>query len=188
MWSWYYDHGECTADTFLGWGGGGAKRNTVSDISTPVSRKVIKTSSWPQHYMILHVSIRFRYFSTNEAKNKNKFKVFPAPRNAPQILFFLWIPADKFTTPAPDVINPDCVQWIILDIFLQIASSQQVDIDFQVKIHCCYFPIFHFVPGLDEGEAASQYAFRTREREGGHFLIWHMCHTSIDVKFIFDSA
>ena len=47
--------------------------------------------------------------------------------------FCVWIPANKFTTPAPDVINPDCDQWITFGIFLQIASSQQVDIGFPCK-------------------------------------------------------
>ena len=56
MWSWYYDYGECTEDIL----GEKHKRDTVSDMST-FSRKAIKTTTWPQHYMIPHVSTRFRY-------------------------------------------------------------------------------------------------------------------------------
>ena len=60
--------------------------------------------------------------------------------------------------------------------FLADSSiPKQVEIGFQVKTSVLLFPyiprfyIFSYV-GLDEGEAASQYAFNTREREGGTSL------------------
>ena len=98
----------------------------------------------------------FRYVSatqsTNDAKNKNKFKVFPAPRfnqitmHLKSFLFYIYFSfaesnQNKHMTPTRydsthfdtfpllslpmtlnDVINPDCAQWITLGIFLQIVS------------------------------------------------------------------
>ena len=66
LWPWWMYCG------YFFWWGEGKQRNTVSDMSTSVSRKAIKTSTWPQHYMIPHVSTRSRYFSTSDAKNNKR--------------------------------------------------------------------------------------------------------------------
>ena len=116
LWPWWMYCG------YFFWWGEGKQRNTVSDMSTSVSRKAIKTSTWPQHYMIPHVSTRSRYFSTSDAKNNKRNLKFSCTKiqsdhNASQTVFFS-IPANRFTTPVPDVyINPDCAQWITPGIF-----------------------------------------------------------------------
>ena len=71
MWSWYYDYGERTVDIL----GEEHKRDSVSDMST-FSPKAVKTSTWPQHYMIPRRFDTFPLqFRPTTLKTKPNFKV-----------------------------------------------------------------------------------------------------------------